>query len=692
MKNLKLFLNSRLGFYLFLIFLFWAKSLFAYTNDFALRINSLFQYFILFINPLASGFFLLGIGLYVKSKKQAYATFFTIYILLSFLIFANVLYYREFSDFLTVDTVLSMTVVFGGLGTSTLDMFRWTDLLYWLDIIVLLILFARRKIIREEKFFKKRAAVAVSAFSIALFFGNLALANIDRPQLLSRTFSHDYVVRYLGIPVFHIYNGVKTHSANQVRAQASGYDLDSVIEFVQRTHSEPNEEFFGIAEGRNVILLHLESYQQFLVDFHLEDEEGNLHEVSPFLNSIFHHEDTISFDNFFHQTRSGKTADAENLIANGLFGLLHGPLFAQMGSRNTFQSVPNILSQMQGYTSAVFHGNEGNFWNRIGTYKRIGYDFFFDMRYFDVTPENSFMFGLHDKYLFEQSVQYLERLQQPFYAQFLLVTHHFPYDKFRDGEGEFPLANTSDININGYFATANYMDNAIEMFFDYLKESGLYDNSIIILYGDHYGISNMRNPVLAEEVLGLDISEWNGFDNAMLQRVPYMIHIPGANKGRRLSTFGGQVDMAPTLLHLLGINSSPFLMVGQDLLTDTHPNLAVFRNGTIVSPRFTTIGTTDVYWTETGERVEEFTPEMESEIAVIRQFAREQLAASDEVNHGDLLRFYEGSGLEPISPDMFNFNDGLERMKSIEEELGKRSTSLFSQRGGVSSVDLFTRE
>ncbi|WP_435541568.1 sulfatase-like hydrolase/transferase, partial [Bacillus paralicheniformis] len=82
--------------------------------------------------------------------------------------------------------------------------------------------------------------------------------------------------------------------------------------------------------------------------------------------------------------------------------------------------------------------------------------------------------------------------------------------EFTNDEGGFPLATTSDETINGYFATANYLDRAVEEFFNYLKESGLYDNSVIVLYGDHYGISNSRNKNLAE-LLGKDSASWSNF-------------------------------------------------------------------------------------------------------------------------------------------------------------------------------------
>lgn len=88
---------------------------------------------------------------------------------------------------------------------------------------------------------------------------------------------------------------------------------------------------------------------------------------------------------------------------------------------------------------------------------------------------------MHDKPFFQQSVQYLERLQQPFYSKFIAVSNHYPYSKFTNDEAGFLLANTNDETINGYFATANYLDTAVQEFFNYLKESGLYDNSVIVL-------------------------------------------------------------------------------------------------------------------------------------------------------------------------------------------------------------------
>src|SRR5699024_10904645 len=121
----------------------------------------------------------------------------------------------------------------------------------------------------------------------------------------------NYIVKYLGINFYTGYDATQNIRNSRIRAQADEGDLNEVYKFAQENYAAPNEEFFGIAEGRNVITLVFESAQQFIVDYHLEDEEGNMHEVTPFLNEIYHNDSTIKFNNFFHQTGQGKSSDAE---------------------------------------------------------------------------------------------------------------------------------------------------------------------------------------------------------------------------------------------------------------------------------------------------------------------------------------------------------------------------------------------
>jgi lipoteichoic acid synthase len=391
----------------------------------------------------------------------------------------------------------------------------------------------------------------------------------------------------------------------------------------------------------NVIYFHLESIQEFIIDYELNGEE-----VTPFLNSLVEDGNTMYFSNFFHQVAQGKTADAEFMVDNSLYGLPQGSAFMTKG-RNTYQSLPGILAQNGGYTSGVFHGNGGGFWNRNEVYKSFGYNNFFDANYYLIKPENQAEYGLMDKPFFEQSIPLLETLEQPFYAKFITVTNHHPY-KLDEELATIEKGTTSDSTVNGYFQTARYADEALEQFFQYLEESGLMDNSIIVMYGDHYAISKNRNEAVGEV---LNDDEITKVDSADLQRVPLIIRVPGMDGGVNY-TYGGQIDVLPTVLHLLGIDTREYIHMGTDLLSEGHSEIVPFRNGDFVSP--TIYGIDNKYYDKkTGL---EITDEEElSKAKKMEETVKYRLEISDSVVNGDLLRFHTPDGFTPIDRSLYNY-------------------------------------
>ncbi|WP_061455474.1 LTA synthase family protein [Streptococcus parasanguinis] len=683
------FMSTRLGFVLTLLLLYWFKTMWAYSVDFNLDIQGPYQIFLAVINPFPVSLLLIGLALYIKPTKLFYSLAFGIYLLLFIWLISNSIYYREFTDFVTVNTMLASSKVSAGLGAAALELFRPWDVIYILDFPILAFFFFKKWIRMDNRPFNKRASFAITSLSAMLFSANLFLAEIDRPELLTRGFSNYYVVRALGLPAFLGYSANQTYAANKERSKASEADLKPVEEYIQQHYAKANPEYFGMAKGRNVIYIHLESFQQFLIDYKLKVDDKE-YEVTPFLNSLYHSKETFAFSNVFNQVKAGKTSDAETMIETGLFGLNQGSFMVNYGGTNTQQAAPFFLSKNGYNSSAVFHGNAGSFWNRNTAYKQWGYNYFFDASYFTKqNSSNSFQYGLNDKYMLKDSIKYLERLQQPFYTKFITVSNHYPYTTSLSGDDlGFPLAKTQDETINGYFATANYLDSSIKAFFDYLKESGLYKNSIIVLYGDHYGISNSRNPALAP-LLGKNSETWSSYDNAMLQRVPYMVVVPGMDKGGIIDTYGGEIDMLPTLEHLLGIESNKFLQVGQDMLSPDHDQIVAFRSANyFVTPEYTSYsGRT--YYTKTGEEITNPDEKTKEELDKIREAANLQLKISDSIQTGDLLRFFKGNDLGKVNPEDYSYTNSFKALKKIEKEKGDKSTSLYNQRGNQSTVDLF---
>lgn len=690
MNKLKKFLNKRAGFMTMLVVFLWIKTVIAYYLDFNLGVADPIQHFILLINPFATSIILLGLALYINRPKVSYIVMGIIYLMESALLYGNILYYRQFTDFLSVNTITGAGKVSKGLGASAANMANPHDVIYLVDFIIILVLFLTHFIKIDKSKFRKLNAFAVSMTGLMLFSFNLMLAESNRPQLLGRTFDRAYIVKYLGFNSYLGYDSIKTAQNSQVRSSAVGTDMDHVLQYTSKNYAAPNKQYFGKAKGKNIIIIHLESFQQFLIGMKMNGQE-----VTPFLNSLYNDKNTIGFDNFYHEVGQGKTSDAETMLESGLFGLPEGSFFTSLGTDNTFQAAPAILGQKEGYTSAVFHGNIGSFWSRNDVYKNMGYDYFFDESYFNQdTPNSTMEYGLKDKLMLSESAKYLEQLQQPFYAKFITVTNHYPFQLSEEdmSSDNFTKPDTDNPTVNGYFETAHYLDSALKEFFQYLKDSGIYDNSMIVLYGDHYGLSNSQNPDLGP-LLGTSSEDWNDFDNASLQRVPFMIHMKGL-KGGTNHTYGGEIDVLPTILHMAGINTKPYIEMGTDLLSKDHNQIVAFRNKNFITPRYTVLrnseGDHDVYLNKTGELVDlTDKPQLQKKIQKWQKMVNERLQISDTVNNKNLLRFYTPANFTPVDPKKYDYSDQIQRLLDTRSALGLKSTSIYSKNDDQSTTSMY---
>lgn len=646
--------------------------------DFQLGVKGIYQYFVMLVNPFATTLLLFSIGLYIKRTLPSYIMMMLIYVANTALLFFSVIYYREFTDFMTMNVIFGYSAVSQGLSGSSFALLKPQDVLIIVDIVLVLAGLLTQFIKLDPEPLKKKTASAITSFAIFSLMFNILLGEIDRPQLLSRTFDRNYLVKYLGIDTFTVYDGLKTAKNNQARNRADGADLDKVLQYTAKHYAKPNSQMFGAGKGKNLIVIHLESFQQFLINYKLNDQE-----VTPFLNSLYNSKDMYSFENFFNQVGQGKTSDAENMLETSTYGLPQGSLFSALGTDNTFEAAPAILAQKGGYSSAVFHGNNGSFWNRNSVYPNLGYQNFFDLSYYNENSNNLSEYGLKDKLLFHDSVKYLERLQQPFYTKFITVSNHFPYSLDQKNT-DFQAADTSDSSINNYFVTAHYLDQAVQEFFNYLKKSGLYDNSVIVLYGDHYGVSDTRNLKLAK-LLGKSASTWSDYDNAQLQRVPFMIHVPGKHNGGIQKQYGGEIDVLPTLLHLMGINSKKYVQFGTDLFSPDHDQVVAFRNDNFVTPNYTVIGNT-IYENGTGNVVTHPSAKVTKELKKDSDQVTNSLSLSDALNNKNLLRFYVPQGFTPVDPKKYDYQNDFYQLIQQEKKLKKKSTSMWSKNSDRSTI------
>ncbi|KYD10739.1 LTA synthase family protein [Heyndrickxia sporothermodurans] len=602
--------------YILAVLLLWIKTLIIYFFEFDLRTGTVLDTLILLINPIGSIALFLSIGLFF-AKKMRKTAIFVIYILLTGVLYGNILYYRFYIDFITVPVLFQFQNV-GGLSQSTLELINWTDPLLFVDVVILIWLLVKRTDIGLPLL--KRRKLQIVGTSFVLITVVIVSGIIENPRILKKSYDREALVKTLGSYNYHIYDIIFNSKMFVQRALADSADIKEVKNYLKSRNNHENSQspLSGSGKGKNIIVISLESTQQLVINRKINGEE-----ITPFLNSLI--KDSLYFPNVYHQTAQGKTSDAEFMIDNGLYPLSGGSVFVRR-PRNEFYSLPQIL-QEKGYYSAVFHSNDETFWNRENMYHSLGYNKFFSKTSYHVNEENSVNYGLKDIPFFKQSIPLLEKLPQPFYAKFLTLTNHFPFllneeDQYLNDEEENP-----DL-VHRYFRTVRYEDEAIKTFINGLKKSGLYDQSVIVLYGDHYGISKSYHKQL-EPVLGKEITP---NEQVELQKVPLIIHIPG-QKAQEIKSIGGQTDIRQTILDILGVRPQKNVIdFGQSLISNKEKDFVIFRDGTFVTNKYTYTENT-CFNKRSGKKVKmnKCTPYFDR--------VQNELNLSDNVIFGDLLRF-----------------------------------------------------
>lgn len=168
--------------------------------------------------------------------------------------------------------------------------------------------------------------------------------------------------------------------------------------------------------------------------------------------------------------------------------------------------------------------------------------------------------------LFAKTVPQLSRMdsgEKPFYAMVISMTAHHPYhmpeDKYKI---ELPERFEGTL-LGNYIRAQNYADYAMGQFLEKLKTSGLWDDSLVVFYGDHQGLPMYTLGSDEKELINGLVGHEYGYTDMF--NIPFIVHSPGAKLPAVMDHTGGQVDILPTVANLLGVSVQNQLHFGEDL-------------------------------------------------------------------------------------------------------------------------------
>jgi len=490
------------------------------------------------------------------SSKRKLGYYMTVNLLVTAIFFAAIMYFKYYGVIVTYHALEQVNQV-TAVRNSVFSLMDPYYLLIFLDIIVLGYYFLRNKKGRDlKKQINRKGNTGRTGIVTVVFIISLGLCLFN---ILPNKASMNEIkkAQEMGILSYETYTIFANEKTDIVNSRDITQDAINKLKGISNTG---NPQLQTTVKGKNLIILQLESFQTFLLGLKLDGQE-----VTPNLNRMM--EDSLYFPNFYQMVGQGNTSDAEFVVNTSYYIPPRGAATMAYVDKE-LPSLPRLLKE-NGYQTATFHTNDVEFWNRGELYSSLGWDHYYDHKFFG--DEDVFFFGASDEVLYNKTTDKLQEMSkggQPFYAQIISMSAHHPFtipeEKYRMKlperyEGTF---------VGDYVRAQNYADVAFGQFVDELKAKGLWDNSVIMIYGDHMGLPiyslDHDDKELMNEIYGHE------YGYANMTNIPLIIHGGGNTEPQTLEQVGGEVDILPTAAGLLGVSLENHLHFGQNLLTETY--------------------------------------------------------------------------------------------------------------------------
>ena len=543
----------------------------------------------LFVNAYA-----LIIIFFIRLLPRKIAKIATIVILITIVVFytAQDLYYRVLKGFFSFSLIGDAHAGFAFIGRIFKSL-SWMHLLYLIPVgIVLWVIkkYGKKIIPKRFLFFQSISDFIVStSLTISVF----ALAVITIPKSSDITIDSPYAYStydlYVENPIaYQTINkfGVLTYLQRDIvttLTHKEDYETmkTSVDDYLNTLVEHEDNAYTGMFEGKNMILIMAESFDTYAIDPILTPNLYNLQQNS------------WNFTNYYSPLYFRNTADTEFMSQTGLYAHKSVNLTMDTFKENTLPyTFPRLFGE-ENYGSYSFHNYTDYFYPRSEFHPiTLGYDEYYDALALGLLDEDYSPFGTHqwqsDVDLVNGAINILKEKEEPFFTYMLTVSGHLPYsgrhpiaEKNVETIEQLMLENDMEVPYDDflYYHAANYeLDQAIGVLLERLEEEKMLDDTVIMLYGDHYAYGIDQDKIAEyDDTKSLD-------DTLSFQRVPMMIYTPGIEPMDKDEVFAS-IDIMPTLANLFDLNLDYDQVFGKDIFGN-QDNAVLFSNGSLITDDF----------------------------------------------------------------------------------------------------------
>lgn len=591
--------------------------------------TTLFRYFI-FGNPwqfmpctldFAIILIIVSISYFIKPSKQ-YNYYLIWSIIITLMCVINSVYYSFYMSFASFSLLASLSQV-RTVTDSLTEKFRVIDFIY---LVFPVIFYLVHKHLKSSTYYRFMAKIEkgkkmfVATLLVAVIIIAVNMLNMDGTDYsrLTKLWNRDYNVKRFGI-ILYQFDDLAQSLTPKINS-LFGYDEASkefrefYANLKQENSSKEDNKYTGVLDGMNVVFIHMESIQTFLVDMQVNGVE-----LTPTINRLS--KEGMYFNNFYPQVSTGTSSDTEFTLNTSLMPALSGIVFVSYYNRE-YVTIPKLLKD-KGYYTFSMHANLASMWNRDKMHPSLGYDDFYSSTSFKITDETSVGLGLTDQEFFTQSQSILEKIETEndnYMGTMIQLSNHSPFyatptnPEIYDNYGKLDLTNTYTVideetnepktvtdnyldgtKLGNYIRSAHYADMALGEFFKYIEESPYYDNTVFVLYGDHdaklnkseyqyYYNYDLETGKLYEE--GDDAYlDFDYYQQEINRRTPLIIWTKNRNVRKKINVTNnnviGMYDILPTLGNMMNFKSD--FALGHDIYDIKEDNIVIFPNANFVT-------------------------------------------------------------------------------------------------------------
>ncbi len=436
---------------------------------------------------------------------------------------------------------------------------------------------------------------------MALVLGTSSTTDLSR---LTNQWNRKSVVQSFSI-LFYQLNDLALTTTSKL---FSFIGYDSAKELFDEYYSDyelpETNEYTGILKDKNIVFVHMESIQTFLMDLNFNGED-----VLPNTKKLA--DEGMYFSNFYPQISTGTSSDSEFTLLSSLMPASSGTVFVSYYKTN-YVTIPKILKEQDYYTFSM-HGNNFSMWNRLNAHPSLGYDNYYFSDKYSFTDEDVLGLGINDSLFFKQSYDYLvdiDNNNDKYMGIVITLSNHSPFTgakKFLDYDLSYYLQdgtitnNLGQTDIGNYLVSAHYADYALGEFMDMIRNSENFNDTLFVFYGDHdakFSESEMQEFLSYNSLTGefdLDVS-YDSFDHELNKKTPLIFWSKNEELkkvfNKEITYPTGMIDVAPTLLNMLNLENKYAL--GNDIFNIKNNNEVSFPSSNFL--------TKDIYYnSSTGE-------------------------------------------------------------------------------------------